>query len=159
MIRVGTGYDVHPLVTGRPLIIGGVLIPFDFGLSGHSDADVLTHAVCDALLGALGEGDLGTHFPDTDSQYQNISSLILLERVAKLIHKAGYQVNNLDVTVIAEAPKLSAYKRAIRSNLALALGVEENAVNIKATTQEGLGFIGHREGIAAHAIVSLIKDQ
>ena len=157
MIRVGMGYDVHPLVTGRSLIIGGVLIPFDFGLSGHSDADVLTHAVCDALLGALGEGDLGTHFPDTHPQYHNISSLILLERVAEMIHKAGYLVNNLDVTVIAEAPKLVAYKKEIRSNLALALGVNENAINIKATTQEGLGFIGHREGIAAQAIASLIK--
>ena len=157
MIRVGIGYDVHPLVTGRRLIIGGVLIPFDFGLSGHSDADVLTHAVCDALLVALGEGDLGTHFPDTDSQYKNIASLILLEQVAELIRKAGYQMNNLDVTVIAEAPKLTVYKGEIRSNLAKALGVDETAINIKATTQEGLGFIGHREGIAAHAITSLIK--
>ena len=134
-----------------------MLIPFDFGLSGHSDADVLTHAVCDALLGALGQGDLGTHFPDTGSQYKNISSLILLERVAELIHKEQYRVNNMDVTVIAEAPKLATYKGEIRSNLAKALGVDETAINIKATTQEGLGFIGHREGIAAHAIVSLIK--
>ena len=157
MIRVGIGYDVHPFSPNRPLIIGGTVIPYPQGLAGHSDADVLVHAVCDALLGALGSGDLGTHFPDSDPEFKGASSLILLDRVFQMVREGGYQVQNLDVILLAEEPKLGPYKAEIRSRLAKALDVSEGSVNIKATTQEGLGFIGKKEGIAAQAICSLNK--
>lgn len=155
--RVGIGYDVHRMVKGRKLILGGVEIPLEKGLEGHSDADVLLHAICDALLGALGRGDIGEHFPNTDKAYKNISSLKLLQAVHDLVSKDGYQINNLDVVVIAQEPNLKGFKPQMRSKIAAALAVEEKAVNIKATTQEGLGFIGKGEGIAAHAVVTLCK--
>jgi len=157
MIRVGIGYDVHPFSPNRPLIIGGTVIPYPQGLAGHSDADVLVHAVCDALLGALGSGDLGAHFPDSDPAFEDISSLVLLDRVFQMVRDGGYEVQNLDVIILAEEPKMGPYKTEIRSRLAKALDVSETSVNIKATTQEGLGFIGRKEGIAAQAICSLSK--
>lgn len=157
MIRVGIGYDVHPFSPNRPLIIGGTVIPYPQGLAGHSDADVLVHAVCDALLGALGSGDLGAHFPDSDPALKGVSSLVLLDRVFQMVREGGYEVHNLDVIIMAEEPKMGPYKTEIRSRLAKALGIPETSVNIKATTQEGLGFIGRKEGIAAQAICSLSK--
>lgn len=152
---VGSGYDVHRLVPGRPLILGGVEIPFELGLLGHSDADVLTHAVMDALLGALGAGDIGEHFPDTDSSYAGISSMALLARVMELVRSRGWEVSNADAVVLAQRPKLTPWKGAIRTSLAQALGVFEARVNIKASTSEGLGFVGRGEGIAAQAVVML----
>ncbi|HEX9758982.1 MAG TPA: 2-C-methyl-D-erythritol 2,4-cyclodiphosphate synthase [Nitrospiria bacterium] len=157
MNRVGIGYDVHPFSPNRPLIIGGTVIPYPQGLAGHSDADVLVHALCDALLGALGSGDLGTHFPDSDPAFKGISSMVLLDRVFKMVREKGYEVQNLDVIILAEEPKMGPYKTEIRSRIAKALDVSETSVNIKATTQEGLGFIGRKEGIAAQAICSLSK--
>lgn len=152
---VGFGYDVHRLVADRPLILGGVEIPSEQGLLGHSDADVLTHAVMDALLGALGAGDIGEHFPDTDPQYAGISSMVLLSRVMALVQARGLEVGNADVVVLAQRPKLSPWKAAIRASLAQALGVAETRVNVKASTCEGLGFVGREEGIAAQAAVLL----
>ena len=158
MERIGSGYDIHLLVEGRKLILGGVEIPFPKGLLGHSDADVLTHAVCDALLGALGKGDIGEHFPDTDPQYKDISSLVLLKKVKELMDHEGYQIMNIDTIVIAEKPNLKSVKAQIRSSLAQNLNIKENAVNIKAKTNEGLGF-GPKaeEAIAAYAVVLLSK--
>ena len=156
--RVGIGYDIHRLAKGRKLILGGVEIPFERGLEGHSDADVLIHAVCDAILGALGEGDIGEHFPNTDAQYHNISSLILLEKVYHLAQQKGYSVGNVDVAIQAEAPKLKNYKPQMKVNIAKILKVKESDVNIKATTQEGLGAIGKGEGIAAFTSVLLVKE-
>ncbi len=149
--RVGIGYDVHRLVKGRKLVLGGVTIPHTKGLDGHSDADALTHAICDALLGALGGGDIGEHFPNTDKKYKGVSSLILLTEVKKLVQKQGYLIHNIDAVILAEKPNLKNYKPQMRRKLAKTLGIAENAVNVKATTQEGLGFIGQQKGIAAYA--------
>ena len=154
-MRIGHGYDVHRLVPERELILGGVHIPYEKGLLGHSDADVLTHAVMDALLGAAGMGDIGRHFPDTDPQYKGISSLKLLSCVAQKLGTAGYRVGNIDVTVIAQAPKLKDYIPRMQENLAAILGVEVGRVNVKATTEERLGFTGDGSGIACHSVCLL----
>ena len=154
-MRVGTGYDVHRLVEGRKLIIGGVELPFGEGLLGHSDADVLLHAISDALLGAAALGDIGRHFPDSDPAYKGISSVILLQRVGDLLAKKGFLIENIDATVIAQAPKMSPYIDAMRENIAGALGMDTGHVNVKATTEEGLGFTGTGEGIAAQAVCLL----
>lgn len=153
--RIGHGYDVHKLVDGRKLILGGVEIPHETGLLGHSDADVVLHALMDALLGAAALGDIGKHFPDTDDAYKGISSLELLGRVKALLEKDGYSLANADMTVIAQAPKLAPYMPAMRSNIAKTLDVPEGCINVKATTEEHLGFTGRKEGIAAHAVVLL----
>lgn len=155
MMRIGQGYDVHALVAGRKLILGGVTIPHAKGLDGHSDADALIHAVCDACLGAAALGDIGKHFPDTEDQYKNIDSRVLLRRVRQALDVAGWTVVNVDATVIAQAPRLAPHIPAMVSNIAADLGVVPNAVNVKATTTERLGFIGHEEGIAAQAVVLL----
>ena len=154
-MRIGHGYDVHRLVAGRDLIIGGVQIPHRMGLDGHSDADVLTHAVMDALLGAAALGDIGQHFPDTDPAYLGISSLKLLTRVWALITERGYRLGNLDVTVLAQKPKLAPYLPQMKEKLCAILGAEPDRVNIKATTEEHLGFTGREEGIACHAVCLL----
>lgn len=155
MIRVGSGFDVHALVEGRPLVIGGVTIPFDRGLLGHSDADVLLHALADAILGALALGDLGTHFPDTDARWKGANSRDLLRHVRALAAAQGYWIGNVDVTVIAQVPKLAPYVRSMRENIAADLGCEIDQVSVKATTTEHLGFTGRGEGIAALATVLL----
>ena len=154
-MRVGCGYDVHKLGKGEKLILGGVEIEFEKGLVGHSDGDVLTHALMDSLLGALGSGDIGKHFPDEDPSYEGISSLILLEEIALLVKEKGFMVNNADMTIIAQRPKLAPYLSQMEKNLASVLEVGEERLNIKATTTEGLGFIGKKQGIAAQAIASL----
>ncbi len=151
-MRIGTGYDVHRLVPERKLILGGVEIPYEKGLLGHSDADVLLHAVCDALLGAAALGDIGKHFPDSDPQYKGISSLKLLEKTGELLGKRLYFIENIDSTLIAQAPKLAPYIGEMRRNIAKALGLDEDQVSVKATTEEGLGFTGAGEGIAAQAV-------
>lgn len=156
-MRIGHGYDVHRLVNGRKLILGGVDIPWHFGLEGHSDADVLLHAVTDALLGAAALGDIGKHFPDTDPKYKGISSLLLLDIAWQKINAMGYELSNLDVTVIAQKPKLATHIPAMIHNIAQTLQVSPNQVNIKATTEEHLGFTGREEGIAAHAVCILKK--
>jgi 2-C-methyl-D-erythritol 2,4-cyclodiphosphate synthase len=154
-MRVGQGFDVHALVTGRKLIIGGVDIPNEKGLDGHSDADVLLHAVCDALLGAGALGDIGRHFPDTDSRYKNADSRMLLREVSRLVQEAGYRILNIDATIIAQAPKMAPHIPSMVNNIAADLGLSHGQVNIKATSTEGLGFTGRAEGIAAEAIVLL----
>lgn len=154
-MRIGHGYDVHKLAAGRRLILGGVDIPYEKGLLGHSDADVLTHAVMDALLGAAALGDIGQHFPDTDPAYAGADSLALLRAVMDLLAQAGYQVGNVDATILAQAPKLAPHIPRMRENLARAMGVAADQVSVKATTEEGLGFTGQKEGIAAHAVVLL----
>ncbi len=154
--RVGIGYDIHRLTEGRKLILGGVEIPYERGLEGHSDADVLLHAVCDAILGALGKGDIGEHFPNTDDQYKNISSLVLLEKVKGIADQEGYGIGNVDCVIQAEEPNLKEYKLQMGLKIAEKLDVNEDAVNIKATTQERLGAIGNKEGIAAFASVLLM---
>lgn len=154
--RVGTGYDVHRLEAGRPLILGGVRVPHDKGLLGHSDADVLVHAVMDALLGAIAAGDIGKHFSDTDPRYKGISSIKLLVYVGNLIRESGYAVTNVDATVIAEKPKISAYTDEMRANIAEALRIDIQSVSVKATTTEKLGFTGREEGIAVQAAVTVI---
>ena len=151
-MRVGHGYDVHRLTEGRKLILGGVEIPYKKGLLGHSDADVLTHAVMDALLGAAGLGDIGRHFPDSDDRYLGADSLMLLKEVVRLLAEKGFRVGNVDATVIAQRPKLMPYIPEMRRNLAAVMGTEEDAVNVKATTEEKLGFTGEGLGIAAHAV-------
>ena len=156
-MRIGHGYDVHRLTEGRKCIIGGVEIPHTLGLLGHSDADVLLHAVCDAVLGALAEGDIGRHFPDTDDTYKGISSIILTERCAEIMKNKGYVIGNVDVTVIAQKPKLSPFIDIMVKNLAHALSTAPENVNIKATTEEKLGFTGRMEGISCHAVVLLEK--
>ena len=153
--RIGQGYDVHRLAEGRALILGGVAIPYEQGLDGHSDADVLTHAIMDALLGAAGLGDIGKLFPDTEERYRGISSLLLLRKVGELLKIKGWQVVNLDSTIVAQAPKISPYREAMRRNLAEALGIDEASVSVKATTEERLGFTGDGSGMAAHAVVLL----
>jgi 2-C-methyl-D-erythritol 2,4-cyclodiphosphate synthase len=157
--RVGIGYDIHRFAAGGKLMVGGVEVPYARGLEGHSDADVLLHALADALLGALGKGDIGEHFPNTDSKYKNISSLILLEKVYALLRSEGYAVSNVDTVIQAEEPNFKDYKARMRGNIAKALHMKEASVNIKATTQEGLGAIGRAEGIAAFASVLLAKKK
>lgn len=156
-MRVGHGYDVHAMAEGRKLIIGGVDVPYEKGLAGHSDADVLVHAVCDALLGAAALGDIGRHFPDTDERYCGISSLSLLRSSAALAAQAGYRVENVDATVIAQSPRLAPYIEEMRANIAAALEVDIGAVSVKATTEERLGFTGLGLGIAAHAVCLIEK--
>ena len=156
-MRVGLGYDAHRLVADRPLILGGVDIPHTQGLLGHSDADVLSHAIGDALLGAVGAGDLGTHFPDKDPAYKDISSLILLERIMKVVRDRGFQPVNLDATIVAQGPRLAPYIPAMQANLALILVLRPAEVNIKATTTEHMGFAGRGEGLAAYAVVLVAK--
>ncbi|WP_281692591.1 2-C-methyl-D-erythritol 2,4-cyclodiphosphate synthase [Agathobaculum desmolans] len=156
-MRIGHGYDVHRLADGRKCIIGGVEIAHERGLLGHSDADVLTHAVMDALLGALALGDIGKHFPDTDPRYAGADSIALLRHVAALVRDRGYRLGNLDATVLAQAPKLAPHIAQMRENLAAAIGCETDCVSVKATTEEGLGFTGTKEGIAAHCVCLLEK--
>lgn len=154
-MRVGIGYDVHRLIEGRQLVLGGVLIPYEKGLLGHSDADVLLHAIMDSLLGAAALGDIGKHFPDSDDKYKGISSLRLLEYVAELLKEKHYVIENIDSTIIAQKPKLAEYIDKMRDNIADVLKIDKNQVNVKATTEEGLGFTGMGEGISAQAICSL----
>lgn len=154
-MRIGQGYDVHRLTEGRKLILGGVEVPYEKGLLGHSDADVLVHAIMDALLGAAALGDIGEHFPDSDEKYRGISSIRLLEHVGKLLEENGFMVENIDSTVIAQRPKLLAYRPEMARNIAAALGLEPDQVSVKATTEEGLGFTGSGEGIAAQAVCLL----
>lgn len=156
-MRVGIGYDVHAFIAGRPLVLGGVVIPYEKGLAGHSDADVLLHAVMDALLGAAALGDIGRHFPDTDPQYQGVSSLALLEKTMALINKEGFKVNNIDGVIMAQKPRLAPYIPKMEEKIAQGVQVSPQRVNIKATTTEGLGFVGRSEGIAAQVICSLIE--
>ncbi|MGL4607486.1 MAG: 2-C-methyl-D-erythritol 2,4-cyclodiphosphate synthase [Eubacteriaceae bacterium] len=158
MIRVGTGYDVHRLVGKRPLILGGVKIEHSLGLLGHSDADVLVHSIMDAMLGALALGDIGKHFPDTDQNYKDSDSIELLKKVKKCVEEKGYAINNIDSTIIAQAPKLAPYIESMRETIGTALCLEKDRISIKATTEEGLGFTGKEEGIAAMAVVSLMKE-
>lgn len=157
-IKIGLGYDIHRLVKGRKLILGGVEIHFFKGLAGHSDADVVLHAIADAILGALGEGDIGEHFPNTDSRYKNISSLVLLKNVDGLRRKKGFKISNVDCVVQAEEPKIKNYKKAMEKKIAQCLKIKISEVNIKATTQEQLDAIGQKKGIAAFATVLLIKN-
>lgn len=157
-MKIGQGFDVHELVAGRKLVIGGVEIPHEKGLAGHSDADVLIHAVCDALLGAAGLGDIGTHFPDSDPRYQGIDSRRLLREVRRLLAQNHLRVANVDATIIAQAPKMSPHIPAMRANLASDLGIVPEAVNIKAKTTEHLGFVGRGEGIAAEAVALVAED-
>jgi len=154
-MRIGNGYDVHRLVEGRKLILGGVLIPFEKGLLGHSDADVLTHAIMEALLGAAAEGDIGRHFPDTDGRYKDVDSLKLLAVVGKIIEDKLYVIENIDATIMAEKPKLAPFIPDMVKNIAKTLGIEESQVNIKATTEEGLGFTGNESGRSAHSVCLL----
>jgi len=155
MNRVGLGYDVHQLKTGRPLILGGVEIPHDRGLDGHSDADVIMHAICDAVLGALGEGDIGSFFPPSDPQWKDASSKFFLEEAARQVEKRSGRVVNIDAMLIAEAPKIAPYIPDMKNNIATALGVQPKDIGIKATTNETMGFVGRGEGMAAHAVASL----
>lgn len=156
-MRIGHGYDVHRLVEGRKLIVGGVDIPYDKGLLGHSDADVLLHAVADAILGSLGEGDIGRHFPDTDPAFKGADSMKLLAHVMSLADELGYELGNLDATIIAQRPRMAPHIAAMRENIARVLGGKVGQVNVKATTEEGLGFTGAEEGISAHAVVLMLK--
>ena len=158
-MRVGMGYDVHRLVEERELILGGVKIPYEKGLLGHSDADVLVHAIMDALLGAAALGDIGKHFPDTDPKYKGISSIRLLSHVGKLIEEQLYVIGNIDATIIAQKPKMAPHIEQMRINVAKTLNLDISQVNIKATTEEGLGFTGAGEGIAAHAVALLVKNR
>lgn len=155
---IGHGYDVHRLVEGRKLILGGVEIEHHLGLLGHSDADVALHAVCDAILGALGLGDIGTHFPDSDEKYQGIDSRELLRQVAEQMHAAHYALNNLDLTIVAQAPKIAPHIDAMKQNIARDLDCKVDHVNVKATTTEGLGFVGREEGIESHAVAILVRS-
>jgi 2-C-methyl-D-erythritol 2,4-cyclodiphosphate synthase len=157
-MRIGQGFDVHQLVAGRKLIIGGVDIPYDKGLLGHSDADVLLHAICDALLGAAALGDIGKHFADTDAKFKNIDSRILLREVSRLLNNAGFRVGNVDATIIAQAPKMAPHIVQMVENIAADLGIAMNAVNVKATTTEKLGYSGRGEGIAAQAVALLLTS-
>ncbi len=155
MFRIGNGYDVHRLVENRKLIIGGVDIPYEKGLLGHSDADVLLHSIMDALLGAMAKGDIGYHFPDNNSEFYNISSLELLKRVSKIIYEENYLILNIDATIIAQIPKMSPYIKEMRENISQILNININQINIKATTEEGLGFTGDGSGISAQAVCLL----
>lgn len=153
-MNIGFGYDIHPLVEGRELILGGIKIPFSKGLDGHSDADCLVHAICDAILGAVGEGDIGEKFPDTQAQYRNISSIILLKEVLQIVKNKGYRINNVDTTIVADYPHLTPFKNAMRESLAKCMGLEKEKVSIKATTSNGLSLFAN-DGIAAYAIVCI----
>lgn len=157
-MRMGIGYDVHPLVDNRRLVLGGVEIPYIKGLMGHSDADVLLHAICDALLGAAALGDIGGHFPDTDPEFEDISSMKLLGNVLDILKNKGFKVNNIDSTIVAEAPKLATYIPTMVENISLVLEIDSSKVNVKATTTEGLGFTGKGEGIAAYAVATIIDE-
>ncbi len=157
-MRIGIGYDVHVFKVGRKLMLGGVEIPHTHGLDGHSDADVVLHAICDALLGAAGRGDIGEIFPNTAPQYKDVASSVLLKRVCQLITDDGYKIQNVDVAILAEAPKLMEYKSKMRFHIAYELAIDESQVNIKATTNEKMGFVGREEGIAAYAVALLAKD-
>lgn len=159
MFRIGFGFDAHPLVEGRPLVLGGVEIPHDRGLQGHSDADVLIHAVVDAVIGALGMGDIGRHFPDTDPALKGISSLILLEKTLGWAIEKGYDLGNLDITIVAEKPKLAPFIPEIQQKMALCFGESPDRINIKAKTTEGMGYTGREQGIAAYAVISLVKKE
>lgn len=152
-IRVGHGYDVHRYKEGRALILGGVTVPFEYGLDGHSDADVLLHAICDALLGAVALGDIGKHFPDSDDRYKGIDSRLLLRHTVELLEKSGWAVGNIDATVIAQKPKLAPFITAMRENISADCGISVDSVSVKATTEEGLGFTGTLQGVSAHAVV------
>jgi len=156
--KVGIGYDIHRLIAGRPLFLGGVEIPYIKGLLGHSDGDALIHALCDALLGALGLGDIGEHFPDTDPQYQGIAGSKLLQIVKGLVDQSGYQINNLDVIIIAQEPQLAPFKQQMKKKIALLLGIAEEVLNIKAKTNEGLGAVGNKDAVACYAAASLARD-
>ena len=157
IIRIGNGYDVHRLVTGRKLILGGIDIPHSTGLDGHSDADVLLHALCDALLGAVGAGDIGAHFPDTDSKWKGISSLVLLEQVTATCRDKGFEFSNIDTIIVAQKPKLAPFLPDMKKNISQAMAIDIGQINIKATTTEKLGFAGKEEGIAAYAVALLYK--
>lgn len=159
MFRIGNGYDVHRLVEGRKLVLGGVDIPFGKGLLGHSDADVLCHAIADALLGAANAGDIGKHFPDTSDQFKGISSLVLLQQVGGIIRDKGFEIGNLDSIIVAERPKMAPHSEAMKKNIAEALSIDPYLVGIKATSTEGLGFTGKEEGIASHAVALLKKSE
>lgn len=154
-MRIGHGYDAHRFAAGRPLVIGGVTIPYELGMEAHSDGDVMIHALCDGLLGAAGLGDIGRHFPDTSDQFKDIDSRILLRDVVAQLQQQGLNINNVDITILAQTPKMAPHILAMVENLSTDLGVEKNRVNVKATTTEGMGFVGKKEGIAAHAVVSL----
>ncbi|QTD39867.1 2-C-methyl-D-erythritol 2,4-cyclodiphosphate synthase [Sporosarcina sp. Te-1] len=158
MIRVGQGFDVHEFAEGRPLIIGGVTIPHDKGLTGHSDADVLLHTITDAALGAIGEGDIGRHFPDTDAAFKDADSAVLLEKIWELVEERGYKLGNIDCTIIAQRPKMAPYIGDIQHRVAELLKADVSQVNVKATTTEKLGFTGREEGIAAMAVILLVKE-
>ena len=158
-MRVGFGHDVHPFVSGRRLILGGITIPYLFGLKGHSDADVLTHAICDALLGAIAEGDIGKHFPDTDPQYKDISSMILLKNVLTKVREKGFHPINIDATIVAQKPRLSDFIPKMVKEISGVLEMEAVRVNVKATTTEGLGFTGREEGMAAYAVALVEEDR
>lgn len=158
-MRVGMGYDVHKLVEGRKLILGGVDIPYEKGLLGHSDADVMLHAVMDALLGAAALGDIGKHFPDTDPEFKGVSSLLLLQKVGQLLEEKGYIIENIDATIIAQRPKMAPHIPQMRQNMAEVLGIDVDQINVKATTEEGLGFTGSGEGISSQAICCLQRIQ
>jgi 2-C-methyl-D-erythritol 2,4-cyclodiphosphate synthase len=155
--RIGMGYDVHPFAERRPLILGGLTIPYRQGLAGHSDADCLVHAICDALLGAISEGDLGRHFPDSDPRYKDVESLLLLKKVVEMAGRKGFRISNIDATIVAQAPQLAPYRPQMEEKIAQTVGVERGQVNVKATTTEGLGSIGRGEGIAAYAVVLVEK--
>jgi len=155
--RIGMGYDVHPFAEGRPLILGGITIPYHQGLAGHSDADCLAHAICDALLGAISEGDIGRHFPDSDPQYKDVESLLLLKKVAQMVEQKGFRISNIDATIVAQAPQLAPYRPRMEETIAATVRIEREQVNVKATTTEGLGSIGRGEGIAAYAVVLVEK--
>jgi 2-C-methyl-D-erythritol 2,4-cyclodiphosphate synthase len=156
-MRIGIGYDVHRLVGDRKLILGGVEVDHSLGLLGHSDADVLVHAIMDALLGAAGVGDIGRHFPDSDPRFKDISSLVLLDHVHKILSAKGYRVNNIDAVIVAEKPRLASYIDRMAGNIAQTLHIDAHDVNVKATTTEGLGFAGQEQGIAAHAVATVIR--
>lgn len=158
-MRIGTGYDVHRLVEGRKLVMGGVEIAHEKGLLGHSDADVLLHAICDALLGAAALGDIGRHFPDTSPKYKGISSLMLLSEVQRLLQESGFRVNNIDATIVAERPKMSPHIPEMTANISGAVKIPRTSVNVKATTTEGLGFAGKGEGIAAYAVCTIARAE
>ena len=155
MYRIGNGYDVHRLIKGRKLILGGVDIPHGLGLDGHSDADVLCHALCDSLLGASGAGDLGKYFPDTDNKWKDVSSLVLLEKSGKLVAERGFQISNIDTTIVAQQPKIGPHIESMTTNISETLKIDPTQINIKATTTERLGFTGREEGIAAYAVALL----
>jgi 2-C-methyl-D-erythritol 2,4-cyclodiphosphate synthase len=157
-VRTGLGYDIHKLVKGRKLMLGGIEVPYKRGLDGHSDADVVLHAICDALLGAIGKGDIGEHFPNTDAKFKNVSSSVLLKKVNELVNDEGYKVANVDVMILAEEPKLAEFKPKMKFHIAYELAIDEAQVNIKAGTNEGLGEIGKKEAIACYATVLIKKD-